>query len=836
VTSRAAREASGRMIFTDHQLRVEEVLKGSAAGTITVSEAGGFVNGHGVAIAGSAAYEPGTRVLAFLRQDASGTYHTAYMALGKYRFAGDVLVRDAAGIETLSDDPVETRDAQAFMTAIRTGKFERAPRIAATAATELKPRSEVGPPESYVFSGGVPSHPIRWQGCETGCTINYQLNGSQNGTANIPTAIEAAMGAWSSPGSINLELLGLTEITVPADEFPDQNTIHLNYGGTPQSVGGFCDGAVGCAVVRFPKVGPSSPDGTHQFKGITWWSAEEADLVIFTNNYNQVGLETALGHELGHTLSFVDTNLPALMNGSLNLTRGAQLGTWDQEALAQVYSTVIACTNVSNVQVSGGGQVTSGQSATLTATASGTTPFTYQWYQGTSGNTASPIPGATSNTFTTPAITETKQYWVKVGNSCPSFAPSATVTVSPIVCDVPVITDEPDSVRINPNTATTLSAAGTGTSPISWQWYRSNTAGDTTNPVGGNNFTFTTPLLQTTTSYWVRMSNSCGHDDSAVATVTVSAACVPPTITGQPTNLGLLLGQGTSLNVTAAGDAPFSYQWYRGERNDQSNPIAGATASSLATGSFNTAGTFKYWVRVSNACGSINSATINITVACPVTTVPILSVAALAFHSTPYSASWTGDVSLTPTFELQEATDPLFTQNVKTFTVPGALNKQIPAHTEVIADTRFYYRVRGISGCDSQPTGWSTTASTAVIAPLPEDSTEFAISIPLGTTQPFTQDLLVPGFGETATNNDTFSIAIDVPWLTVFPASGALSAGGTTVQLTIAPAGLEVGTATAAIQITRTNATPALGISTNGAPVTSFRPFSVVTPARLRER
>ena len=51
VTGRASREASDRMIFTDHQLRVEEVLKGSASGTITVTEAGGFVYGHGVAIA-----------------------------------------------------------------------------------------------------------------------------------------------------------------------------------------------------------------------------------------------------------------------------------------------------------------------------------------------------------------------------------------------------------------------------------------------------------------------------------------------------------------------------------------------------------------------------------------------------------------------------------------------------------------------------------------------------------------------------------------------------------------------------------------------------------------
>jgi hypothetical protein len=830
VTSRASREASDRMIFTDHQLRVEDVLKGSATGMITVTEAGGFVNGHGVAIAGSATYQPGTRVLAFLRHGSGGNYHTAYMALGKYRFAGELLVRDADGIETITADPVEARDAQAFMNAIRTGKFERARRVVSNAVA-TKPTTNAAASAYLLKSQPAPQVlPLRW---ENGGEIGFTVNQVQP-VVDTVLGLNRAYSAWSNPANTSVDLFSasLGDDTNATNE--DENDVIFNWNGAnPHPV---CEFALGCGIAYYN--GGSVPgQWAHTFAGENFYSIVSADIVISASVTSQTLFEGVLTHELGHGLGFRHSNEGSpsgsgIMHSSVPSSMGANLGLWDLEALNAVYGAGASCTNVSNVQVSGGGEVTSGQSATLTVTASGTTPFTYQWYQGTSGNTANPVPGATSNTFTTPPITETKQYWVKVSNSCPSSAPSTTVTVTPTVCDPPVITDEPDSIRINPNTSTVLRAAGAGTSPISWQWYRSNTVGDTANPVGTNSFTFTTPLLQTTTSYWVRMSNNCGHDDSALATVTVSAACVPPTITGQPTNLGLLLGQGTTLNVNAAGDAPFTYQWYRGEKDDQSNPIAGATSSSLATGLFNTAGTFKYWVRVSNACGAVSSATINVTVACPATTVPLLSVAALAFHSTPYTANWTGDPSLTPTFELQEATDPLFTQNVRTFTVPAALTRQIPAHTEVTTDTRFYYRVRGISGCTNQPTGWSLTASTVVIAPLPANSTEFAISIPLGTTQPFTQDLLVPGFGDTATNNDTFSIAIDVPWLTVFPASGALSAGGTTVQLTIAPAGLEVGTATATIQITRTNASAAKGVATNDGPVTSFTPFSVtlVTP------
>ena len=814
VESSAAREAHDRMIYTDHRLRVEQVLKGSAAGTITVSEAGGFVNGRGVAITGAPEYEPGTKVLVFLRQRDDGTYYTASMSLGKYRFEGELLVREAHGIETMSGaEADEARDAQAFMAAVRSGSFENATRA-------LKPRSDVDPPQNYVFTGGVPVRPIRWEGCETNCTIGYYLNGVQPGTANVPQAIESAMGAWST-ASMDLVLAGLTATNAPVDDPANENAILLNYGGSVP--GGYCDGSIGCAVVYF--------GNTHTFKGQTWYSVEETDVIVRPNSYNQTGLETVLAHELGHSLSFKDAPVSnALMNPSLNLNRGAVLGPWDEEALAQVYSNAAPpCSAVSNVNVTGGGTVTYGATTTLTATASGTGPFTYQWYEGSSGAN-NPIAGATNSSYTTPPITETKQYWVKVSNACPSSASSSTVTVTAQPCNEPVVTDDPDSQTVAPNTSVTLHAAGNGTMPVTWQWFRGSPGNWT--PVGTNSANYVTGPLTTTTSFYVRMSNSCGSDDSAVATITVGSQCVAPQITAQPSTLNVPLNEGTTLAVTATGTAPVTYQWFRGAAPDDTNPIAGATTNVFAAGPFTTAGTYRFWVRASNACGNAPSQTITITVSCPPISVPLASAPALTHFSTPYNVSWTGNLSVTPTFELQEATDAGFTQNVRTFTVTNALQRQIPAHSEVRNETRFYYRVRAISACTSQPTDWSPTVSTVVAPPLPANSTDFAISIPLGTTNTFTQPLLVPGFGATAKNSDTFSISIDVPWLTVSPASGALSAGGTTVQLTINPALLEVGTATGTVQITRTPGAAAKTATHSSHSTTTYTPFSVtmVTP------
>lgn len=54
----------------------------------------------------------------------------------------------------------------------------------------------------------------------------------------------------------------------------------------------------------------------------------------------------------------------------------------------------------------------------------------YQWYRGHTGFTSSPIDGATSASYTTPAINDTQEFWVRVTNSCGS-ADSQTATVTP---------------------------------------------------------------------------------------------------------------------------------------------------------------------------------------------------------------------------------------------------------------------------------------------------------------------------------------------------------------------------------------------------------------------
>ncbi len=74
--------------------------------------------------------------------------------------------------------------------------------------------------------------------------------------------------------------------------------------------------------------------------------------------------------------------------------------------------------------------VNSVETTTLTVTAATSPPWTYQWYTGASGNTTSPIDGATASSFTTPVLTATADYWVRVTNAAGiADSNSATVTV-----------------------------------------------------------------------------------------------------------------------------------------------------------------------------------------------------------------------------------------------------------------------------------------------------------------------------------------------------------------------------------------------------------------------
>jgi hypothetical protein len=129
-----------------------------------------------------------------------------------------------------------------------------------------------------------------------------------------------------------------------------------------------------------------------------------------------------------------------------------------------------------------------------------------------------------------------------------AFAPQGSAPAT-----APAITTQPAGSTVPTGGTATLTVAATGTAPLSYQWYR-GAPGATADPVGTDSPSFTTPALSVTTSYWVRVSNAAGHDDSAGATVTVTdvePGNTAPTITPTPLQpVALTVGDPTGPPAT----------------------------------------------------------------------------------------------------------------------------------------------------------------------------------------------------------------------------------------------------------------------------------------------
>lgn len=264
-------------------------------------------------------------------------------------------------------------------------------------------------------------------------------------------------------------------------------------------------------------------------------------------------------------------------------------------------ATVLTPPNIASQPVST--TVISGNTATFSVTATGTSPA-YQWYLGSSGNTSSPIAGATGSSFTTPALTTTNSYWVRISNAVGN---SDSTTATATVVSTPSITSQPASVTINSGSTATFTVTASGGSLV-YQWY-AGSSGNTSNPVpGANGGSFTTGTLTANSSYWVRVSNAAGSANSTSATATVIVA---PIILSQPVSPLIRKSTTATLKVIASGSNP-TYQWYAGSSGTTTSPVSGATGSTFTTPQLTRA--TSYWVRVSNTAGSVNSVTANVSV------------------------------------------------------------------------------------------------------------------------------------------------------------------------------------------------------------------------------
>ncbi len=237
------------------------------------------------------------------------------------------------------------------------------------------------------------------------------------------------------------------------------------------------------------------------------------------------------------------------------------------------------------------------QSYTLSVTASGAAPLTYQWYKG-----GSAINNATNNTYTISSVTSADEasYYCVVSNTCNSTTSStATITVN----EMPVIASQTSSVEECAGSAAVFSITATGTAPISYQWYNAN---GSISSATNNSYTISSTSSSDAGNYYCISTNSCGSATSSVIPLTVNTA---PSISSQPSDETKCEDQSVIFSVQASGTATLTYQWYKG-----ASSISGANSSSYLISPLATSDGANYYCKVSNLCGNVSSSTAQLTV------------------------------------------------------------------------------------------------------------------------------------------------------------------------------------------------------------------------------
>ena len=258
-----------------------------------------------------------------------------------------------------------------------------------------------------------------------------------------------------------------------------------------------------------------------------------------------------------------------------------------------------------------------GQSATFSVVASGTAPLNYQWQKGTT-----PISGATAASYSTPAAASSdsgSQFTVVVSNMAGvATSHAATLTVNSPSPTKPSITTQPANQTVTVGQTATFTVVATGTAPLTYQWQKGTTAIS-----GATSASYTTPVTASTdngSQFKVVVTNSAGSATSNAATLTVNSP-TKPSITTQPANQTVTVGQTATFSVVAAGTAPLTYQWQKG-----TTAISGATSASYTTpATALTDSGSQFQVVVTNSAGSATSNDATLTVNAATTSIDVLT-------------------------------------------------------------------------------------------------------------------------------------------------------------------------------------------------------------------
>ena len=248
----------------------------------------------------------------------------------------------------------------------------------------------------------------------------------------------------------------------------------------------------------------------------------------------------------------------------------------------------------------------------------GTGTPSYQWYNVSANNTATPIANATAATYTPPIFNAIGNYNYavivnqNVSGCSTGLSPSAQITVvGEIVVTAPTgATYCQNAANV---TALSVTVSGGNGNAYTYQWYStaSNNNSSGTAIAGATSPTYTPSVVNVNTTYYYCIvsqlpnQNSCSTNSSPAAIIVNPG----PTFSTQPNPLQSVCVNGV-LNplsvVVSGGNGVPSYQWYSNNTNNNSTGtlIPGATSTTYTLPAATQIGTTYYYCVITFAGNS----------------------------------------------------------------------------------------------------------------------------------------------------------------------------------------------------------------------------------------
>ena len=436
---------------------------------------------------------------------------------------------------------------------------------------------------------------------------------------------------------------------------------------TPESTTSSTDSYVINSALGTPSISPSNPtiDSGQSVTFSSIWSGGTPDYTA--KLYSSTTSSCSTSSTLVQTLSSLTSGSASFSSVSPTSTTYYCIFVTDSastpETTNSVNSEVIVNSALGTPTISpSSATYDSGQTITLTSSISGgTTPYSYQWYNDTTG-TATAISGATSSSFTETAgaTAQTVKYYVKVTDSATTPETATSATESYIVnTALSGGSPTPTTPTIDDGQSITLTANPSGgTTSYSYQWYSgtSNTCSSDTAISGATSSTYSaSPTSSTYYCYTVKDSATTPETDtSATNLITVNSALTASISVSSTT---VSIGQNFILTATGSGGTtPYSYQWYN-LTSGSAIAISGATISTLTITSA-TSGIFKYNATITDSAynpETVSTATETITVNPTVSISPLSTILDVPQSVTLTSSSdgaisyqWYNDTTGTP--------------------------------------------------------------------------------------------------------------------------------------------------------------------------------------------